>query len=453
MSSKISILAFAILSVLVFASFASALSFSTSPVTLTSGSPGTQVNLTNNGAFNLTSVTLTPSSSDVAVSPLSFALNVSKSNTISVNSSKSLIDSLSIGSHAYTISALGTNGTDNQTASLSVNLVKSFCASGDVGGNISITNVDISNNGQGNKDKWYRLDTLTIDVDVKNVGSTDIGDDIIVELGLYDSSGNQVIDDLDFTSKDNEQFNIGSLDKSDKQTASFEFKVPADVSSGIGYKFVVKAYVDGSESQVCTDSSSDLSNDLYFKSVEVKRESDPGKLIGFDNIKLTQDTLTCGDTGSLSVTAYNLGSKKQDQTKFTLTNTALGISQSIVVKKDLQERDKALLQFSFAVPTNAKDGTYVLSLDANYGYRSSVDEYEDSLDEPARVSFKVIGCQITPIAPVVNNQTTTTTTEEPATSSFFARAFQGNGLVWTVAIVNILLVIVIILVAVRIARR
>lgn len=451
MNSKISILAFAILSVLVLSSLVSALSFSSS-VELTRPSPSQVITITNDGASNYTSVELTRSSTDFSVSPSSIStLNVGSSASINVSTLSSLIDSLSIGSHSYSLSALGIiNSTSNESATLSASIIKGFCDNGAVGGNLTITDFSISNDGNGDKDTWYRLDKMTIDVDVKNTGA-DTDDDVIVELGLYDADGNNVIGDLDFSNKDEEQVNIGSLDKSDKETATFEFVVPADLSSGSGYQLVVKAYVDSAQDESCVDSGSDLS-DKYFQKVEVKKESDDGRLIGFDNIKLAQDTLTCGDQDTLAFDIYNLGSKTQDQTRITLTSNSLGISQSAIIKKDLEEGDKATVEFSFAIPSNTKDGTYALSLNAEYGYDDHDDSYEDSLDDQTVLAIKVIGCQAT-VVPVTNQTTTTTETDEESTGSFWSNALQGNGLIWTVAIINILLVIVIILVAVRIARR
>ena len=87
--------------------------------------------------------------------------------------------------------------------------------------------------------------------------------------------------------KELEKIDIGSLNSGDRETASYEFKVPATVDSG-DYKLAVKAYSTKSgENNVCVDSSGDLDNSIY-QSISIDKESKKGKYIAFD----TANTIT-----------------------------------------------------------------------------------------------------------------------------------------------------------------
>lgn len=450
MSSKISILAFAILSVLVLSSFASALvTLSSSSVQLSASQTSKNVALTiptgvTASISSATPVTLTDSAGKTVVLSAILA-----GSNLAISSTADSLLKFGVYSTSFSIFAVNsTNASINESISLPVSYSKGFCKSGEVGGNLSIDSVDISSDGDEDLE-WKPLDTVTVEVTVNNDGNDDLKD-ITVVLGLINDDGKDKISDMSFVSADEEEINLGTIKDGDDQTATFEFKVPADFNfdDGSSYKLVVKAYSDKSgESKECVDTSSDLEQDIY-QEISIDRQDDEDKFIAFDQIELSATEATCGDRISLSATAYNVGDSDQDDVVIYLDNKALGVALQTEIKNGLETDEDADVVFEFTVPQNLKDGVYYLELTSDY-------EDGSTTDDPAVVALKVIGCQS--VVPVTNQTTTPTETEtEESASSFWGSvkgAFQGNGLIWTVAIINILLVIVIILVAVRIARR
>ena len=373
-SSKIigilSVLALVLLSV----SFASALTLST-PSKLTANDNSSAFILTNNDAV---AVNATLSVSDIISGANRVVLDITPSTANALAAGDSVTAEISIqeiignfefGEYTTTINAESINadtGADVDTATATVTYLQSFCKSGEKG-NLDIRDIKIDNLGEGKDDEWQLLDEIQVTVEVKNVGSDDI-DDVFIEIGLFDSAGDNVIGDLDFTSVDEEEADIGNINDGKTEEVTFEFVVPADFNDG-DYKLVVKAYSDkDGEAAICADTSSDLDGD-YFQAITVERESDEGKFISFQNINLSPSPATCGDTLTLMLDVYNIGDEDQDQVKVNVKSSALGIDTSQEIRNDLDQGDKQKLTFTFVVPQVA-DGSYNLELDSEYDYKN-----------------------------------------------------------------------------------
>jgi hypothetical protein len=276
------------------------------------------------------------------------------------------------------------------TAALNVSVQGSFCSSGAVGGSLKITDVKIDNSGSGDDDTWNLLDDIEIEVTVENNG--DDLQDIFVEIGFYDSSGNNQVSDFEFDSsnEDDEEYDLGDIDEDDEADATFKFKVPADFEDG-KYKLAVKAYSDDvGEDVQCIDTATDLKESDRYNSIDVKRESDEGNFIAFDDIELTPTEATCGDRVSMTLDVYNIGDEDQDQVKVTLKNTELGIDEFVEIRSGLDQGDKETISFDVAIPQSARDKVYTLALSAEYDYNRGT--YRQELDEDTSVSMRVIGC-------------------------------------------------------------
>ena len=299
------------------------------------------------------------------------------------------LSKLEFGDYTSTITAK--DSTTGIQSNVSVAFTKSFCKIGEVGGNLSITRARINSDGLDEKE-WRPFDTITITVDVKNEGSDRV-DDVVVELGLFDSAGNDQSGDLDFINEGDEKYDIGNIGEGDKEKATFEFKISPDLAKE-DYRLAIKAYSEDLEEDTeCTSESGDLNNDFY-QDIEVLREDDEGKFIVFDNIEISPSgDATCGDQISVTADVFNIGDEDQDYVKIILVNPQLKVKEEKIIR-DLTEGDSTRVSFSFAVPKDAEDKTYSLEFNAEYDYRSGT--YRESSDTSASFALKVIGCSAVP---------------------------------------------------------
>jgi len=203
---------------------------------------------------------------------------------------------------------------------------------------------------------------------------------------MFDSSGTNVINNLDFSSSDNELINVGDISSSDTDTETFSFQVPSDFNTQ-DYTLWVKTYSDGQQVSECDDRSKDIT---------VKSETDKGKYIQFNNLRVTPSQATCGDSVVISGDAVNLGSKTQDQIELNLTNPQLGINSVQEFKKNLNEGDKDSFSFAVNLPQNIQNKVYNLELTSDYDWKSSYG-YVDTSSDSTLIPITVIGCVQVPV--------------------------------------------------------
>lgn len=500
------------------------------------------VNISNTGNIALTNVNLSQSGDYAIVFKTGNSVgNIPVGSSVTATIYPKDITALKLGPNTVTITATDLNTASNVSASTSLTgLAKSLCINGPTEKrNLTVNDISI-NSVLGTDEKWRPLDSVTIDLEVKNLGK-DTVDDVYVEMFLYDSeTGEDMTGSLDFNNTDGETFDLGSVADGERETATFEFKVPADFNKGT-YKLAFKVYSkDLGEDIECIDSSSKLSSNKIFKEIRVERyssSSDEGKFLAFDEIKLSPNDAVCGDTMTMSMKVANVGSKNQKQVKVNLVSKELGIDQSYVLKNGLDQGEDKVLTFTFSVP-QVTDKTYSLSLTAEYDYSDST--YHQATEEATRVPLKVFGCstiagksalliaqvasdsetkagspltvkvtvknlgnltlpfvisakafdswadlssisdQLVNLAPgeskditlVLNVKSGVSGAQsllvearsssiiesqevevEIAKSSWLPESLQGNAMVWVIGALNVLLVLIIIVVAVRVARR
>jgi len=292
------------------------------------------------------------------------------------------------GNNLIVIGGTGTFGSNSVSDTATFSVEQAFCRAGRVGGNLEITDVKVDNDGEGKDDEWLLLDIIEIEVQVDNNGDDDI-DDVFVEIALYDSDGNNQVNDLDFENSDEEEFDVGRIKDGKDETVTFVFRIPADVEDG-SYKLAVKAYSDDlGEDIECTDISGDLSDDI-FEDISIDREDDEGKFIAFENIVLTPSTATCNEVVTLTADIFNIGDEDQEQVKINLFNTQLGLSDSIEIRNDLDQGDDDSVNFDFVIPADTQDGTFQLRLSSEYDYKNG--NYRESSDDDRVVLLSVLGC-------------------------------------------------------------
>src|SRR3989344_3571479 len=135
---------------------------------------------------------------------------------------------MTFGNNQITVTAK--DSSQGSAESVVLKHTQSFCKNNSVGGNLEITNIDFSSDGDA-EDEWKTFNTVTVEVDVKNTGSNNIAD-VYVTLGLFDSSGKNRVGDLTFDNSDEEEIKVGKLNDGDKETVTFKFKVSPDLDKG-----------------------------------------------------------------------------------------------------------------------------------------------------------------------------------------------------------------------------
>ncbi len=336
------------------------------------------INITNTGNVALVAVLSSTSNLGITFSENNFVLPVGSSKAVIVRATQ--LGNLKFGDNTAEIKVL--DSSTGATATTSFTLAKSFCSNGNVGVNLTVRKMDISTTGDKEK-TWMLLDTITIDVEVKNENNNDELRDVEVELGLFNSAGTNFIGDMDFISKDDESTDLGDISDDERETATFEFQVPSDFDTG-SYRLVAKAYSkDSGESLECEDISD---------SIDIKKETDSAKFISFSNIKLSPTEATCGDFVTLNINTVNVGDEDQNQIKVNLVNRDLKLNQFVELKQGLDQGEKKAIGFSFQVPQGLSDKTYQLELTSEYDYSKSSGSYREESEESFAIPLKVFGC-------------------------------------------------------------
>lgn len=302
---------------------------------------------------------------------------------------------LSIGKNYAGDLRITDNNSENATVSLK--FIKTFCESGEKGdetiGLLEITEVNIGND-DGDDTEWSPLDPIKIEITVENTGDDKVSD-VIVELGLYNSEGDNIIKDM--KDLDDEQIDLGSLGDGDDDTATFNFKVPADFEDET-YTLVIKAYSDDEgEDEVCTSYSSDLGSD-YHESIDGVRESDEENHIVVDNIKVSPANPQCSEIVQVSAEVFNIGDEDyEDQVKITLYNKEFGLNLEKVIRQDFDQGDSETVDFEFEIPANAAKKVYSLEFRTYYDYDTDDEVYNLVSDDRFTESLTVEGnCGVTP---------------------------------------------------------
>jgi hypothetical protein len=298
-------------------------------------------------------------------------------------------DKLTIGKNYAGDLKITDNNAENATVSLK--FTKTFCKSGEKGdavnGRLEITEVNIDNS-DGDDTEWSPLDSVQVEVKVENTGDDKLSD-VIVELGLYNSKGKNIVNDL--KDLDNEQIKLGSIREDDDDTAIFTFKVPADFEDET-YTLVIKAYSDDEgEDNVCTSYSSDLSKN-YYELIDGVRETDEENHIVVDNIKISPANPQCSEIVQVSAEVFNIGDEDyEDQVKVTLYNKELGINLEQIIRQDFDQGDSETVDFEFEIPANAAKKAYVLELRTYYDYDIDDEVYNLVSNDRFTQSFTVEG--------------------------------------------------------------
>ncbi len=307
--------------------------------------------------------------------------------TQSVQAILSNLQNLKFGLNTINIQAT----SNSQIATANFDVKKTFCSANSPLTNLTIKSIDWSNDGAGDEDKWELLDELEIEVEINN-NNNDNDVDAVVEIGLFDSSGKNVADDLTFigeSEEDEEKVEI-NIDEDDEATVTFRFRVPADFDAG-NYRMAVKVYDDDNgENNGCKDTSNDFDNS-YFQSIDMIKASDEGRFIAVGDFNVDSQ-ITCGSTLTGQFTLFNIGEDDQDRVRVTIKNSELNINEQIELTSDLDKGEEETMTFSVQIPATATNGKKQLEFFTEYDYKNG--NYREESDDSTEYSVELIGCAV-----------------------------------------------------------
>mgnify|MGYP001570108248 CR=1 FL=1 len=294
---------------------------------------------------------------------------------------------LKIGS-SYTGNIVINQQSGNDTVTIPVEFVSSFCSNGEKGGNLEISNVEFDNN-DGEDDEWSPFDELEISVEVTNNGNVKIKE-VVVELGLYNSNGKNIVKDMD--ELEDRKIKLGSINDDNEETATFKFKVPADFEED-NYKLVIKAYSDNlNEENECTSKIDDFDTNDFYQSIDGVREEEEEKHIIFSNINVSPSPVQCGEKVQVTGEIFNIGDEDyEDQVRVTLVSDGLKLNTEKIVREDFSQGDSKLIDFEFDVPVGTTEKLYNLEFRTYYDYNKDTDKYHIISEDKFTTSLKVTG--------------------------------------------------------------
>ncbi|PIN90197.1 hypothetical protein COU61_02825 [Candidatus Pacearchaeota archaeon CG10_big_fil_rev_8_21_14_0_10_35_13] len=341
--------------------------FSTNPSALSKSNNVTQAILKNDGNQILTSISVAISNGEVKDSDdnvlklfldanSAFSLNPQQTKVITINYSEFPEDiDLLLGTSNTVLSASAAAGVAN--ASTTINFNNDYCAYGERGKDVKIVSVKDESSSSGNFD-WKLLDTAQVDIKVENNGKD--GEDITVEMVLYDSSNGDEIMNFDDTI---------FIDDGDRETISFSFVVPADLPDNA--RIYVKAYID--EEENCSNTWGSAT----YEKISIKSRTSYD--VGFSDLTYDNNAL-CGGTITLDGKINNIGSKDQDRVLISLFSDELNIDEEQTFF-NLDKGDNDRFSFAFVVPQGLDEKVYKLELFANHRYSKTNDRYDDVTDK------------------------------------------------------------------------
>lgn len=269
------------------------------------------------------------------------------------------------------------------TETKTLNLETTYCIAGEIG-DLTIRDISITNNGKyGDKDEWYLLDEIEVEVEVKNNHNDDNIDDVQIEWILYDTANGNIIFEGDE--------DLGRIKDGDTETVTFKFTLdPKDFEPDFSeddFVLFVKAYSDdtGEDTECASE-----------KDTGIKILRDKHWVI-IDDIALMSDSTTCNNFLEGEFDTWNIGDSDEQDIYVMITNSELGISEKVEVGDlDILD-DKKSVKFSVNIPSDAKEKSYVLKFTV---YDEDDDIYLNDNDDESTFnsdSFTVSGnCAGTP---------------------------------------------------------
>lgn len=367
------------------------------------------VNFSNSNSNYTNGVNLNFSGSD-------FDLLTTNTNAVMDGASKEFDFNLTVpsfdGSFTKTLSVdvfNGSNLLETLSVSFTSNILElSFCKQEGANeiGDLDIADFNIDNLGEGDDDAWFLLDSIEIEVEIENTNNNDDIENVMVELKIFDLSGNDVTDDFDL---DDDRIDLGRIKDDDSEIALFVInELPIDLDED-DYKIYVRAYSEDDEENECVSQSSELDNygssDLYAE-VSVESEFDEGIIVR--NL-ITNLPASCGQTNmEYNFDVYNVGDTKEEKVLIRVFSSAMGIDERIIID-DFKSGKKRSVSFFLDIPEDLDNEFYYLDVTTFYDWDEDFAEddltaydqdSEEDLEENYRTRIDVLSCSV--VEPIVN---------------------------------------------------
>jgi hypothetical protein len=348
---------FAVVFLIGLASATITLTPSVSTLTQTSGSFNLTVLSDQNETVNLAITSITDSSGNTIIfslSPTQVILNTATpSKVVSVTYNvQSGFNFDFLKTYNAVIDASGSlTGATSKTVPFASS---GFCEVDNKGDLVTtVENVDvIGANSFGSNNEWYALDTVQIDVQVRDRGSEDINS-VSLEWGLYDVQSKTWAIDV------NEEDNF-DLSSDDEQTTTITFTL--DDSMDINVKDLQKGdYI------FYVRATGDISGGTYDGDSTCNSDSSTGKLTVDKNFVILNDlqvpsTVQCGADLQLSGTAWNIGSSNQKSVYVEAYSKDLGINNVQIDVGDVDSFDSSDFDKLFTIPQDLQEKNYTITL-------------------------------------------------------------------------------------------
>ena len=262
-------------------------------------------------------------------------------------------------------------------------------------GELEIRKIKFTNNGLGEKrDEWLPLDTIEVEIEIKNDGNSDV-DDISLEWGLYDTKNNIWVIDLD----EEDEFN---LKDGDREPFLVSFKIDDDLEvnldeleDGDNYRLyvVVTGVIDDSDSlydefETCAFSS-EPAKMFIEKDFLILNNFEIEGIALEDN--MYPDKLSCGSNLALTLDLWNIGKDNQDDIKLRIYNFDFGIDELLEIG-EIDSFEDETLNFQFTIPEGMEEGWNTLELTIQEDGKIFQNDYVDDADAEFEVLLDLENC-------------------------------------------------------------
>ena len=210
------------------------------------------------------------------------------------------------------------------------------CEFGQVGSDLDII-IDEPDSG----DKFNSEKEISVIVEVRNDGNTDMDVDVFVYLINTDTG--KIEDDDNTKGK--------RVDENDKRKFTFNLKIPSNADDEDKFEIFVKAFKENDEDAQCVEKSTDI-------------EADVNEEILVTILNIPPQTI-CGSPLQVSMEATNNLNEDADNTRLKLRIPTLGIEQ-VTEQFDLDEDDDVTRTLSLPLPSTMKSGDYLVEAIATY---------------------------------------------------------------------------------------
>ncbi len=247
---------------------------------------------------------------------------------------------------------------------------------------ISVRNPDVVN-GYGSSGKWYPFDDVEFEIKVENNGNADVND-ISLEWGIYDQDAQDWIKEVD--EEDNFDLNEGDDDTYTISLTVDESDLDVDLADlDNGHTYTIYARINGEIAD--GNFKGNETCDYAQRDVDIVIESN---FVTLTNFKIP-DSVSCGDTMTISADAWNIGRRDQDKVTVGVSVKDLGNFKQIFNVGDINSFDKETIDFQIPIPQNTTTKTYTATFDV-YDEDSQIFENKNNEKATYPVLFKVGSC-------------------------------------------------------------